>query len=159
MSGEHHSPDKIFSEGKGRDFARYLAARLGIESDPFALIRTFKLNLDGSIDEKTKAALEAIQKREGYSLYEVIIAKVDTEHARQNYSAGSMQLGTITDTYLLANISNAFKLHELNMAGIGRNVMGKSSHTFETAIVAQAQHEVVKEIGSWTLSSNAIMIG
>jgi|SRR3990167_6911663 len=152
---EHHSADQ---KGIRRDFALDLAARLGIESDPFALIKTFELNPDGSIDEETEAALEAIRQRVGYSLYEEIISRVDTEYARQNLSAGSRQLGTITDPFLLAKISNAHELHKLNMIGIKRNEMGISSHTFEKVIVAQAQHKAVNEIGSWTLSPHAIMI-
>ena len=79
---EHHSADQ---KGIRRDFALDLAARLGIESDPFALIKTFELNPDGSIDEETEAALEAIRQRVGYSLYEEKISTLDLIVSENNY--------------------------------------------------------------------------
>jgi hypothetical protein len=138
--------------------AQDLAAKLELGSEPTAVLRSFNLNPDGSLEETTKAELAAMQKREGYSLYEEIIADLDTKYVRTNFAAGLRRLGTLITPYLLARMPNAYELHRINMMGIRRNVAAIADYTFIEAIVVQAPTERITRIGQWPLHPKAIII-
>jgi hypothetical protein len=109
---------------------------------------SFPLNPDGTFGEGELAALKAIQRKDGYSLYGEIRARIDTDYARAHGSGGSKPLCPITESDLLAWVPDGATLHRFNMISVEKNVNNLPNYVFEEMLVAQAPSEVIGDLDS-----------